>query len=132
MATTAGARFGGFRRWWLALTFVACSAAVGQGGEPRIVDLSLLVAPNYPCTWPAVGFAPFHIDHYLKIGPRSAYNSDILCIDGNTGTQLDVPPHSIPLPETNLPNAGPLGRMTTDRVPAGQVLGGGGVVDGRG
>jgi kynurenine formamidase len=113
----------------LAGFLVALGVAAGQGGEPRIVDLSLMVAPEYPCTWPAVGFAPFHIDHYMKIGERGAYNSDILCIDGNTGTQLDVPPHSIPLPETNLANAGPLGRMTTERIPAWQFAGEACVVD---
>jgi kynurenine formamidase len=111
----------GMRTMWAVL--VACAAAAGQGGEPRIVDLSLLVAPNYPCTWPAPGFAPFHINHYQRIGPESAYNCDLLCIDGNTGTQLDVPPHSIPLPETGLPNAGPMGRMTTERIPAWQFAG---------
>lgn len=126
---TAASRFRFGARRWVGLVLTACFAAAGQGGEPRIVDLSLVVAPEYPCTWPAVGFAPFHIDHYLRIGPRSAYNCDILCIDGNTGTQLDVPPHSIPLPETNLPNAGPLGRMTTERVPAWQFAGEACVVD---
>jgi len=116
-------------RLWIAIVLTAAIATAGQGGEPRVVDLSLLVAPEYPCTWPAAGFAPFHIDHYLKIGPRSAYNGDILCIDGNTGTQFDVPPHSIPLPETNLPNASPLGRMTTERIPAWQFGGEACIVD---
>ena len=61
----------------------------------RIVDLSLLVASEYPCTWPA-GFPLFQINHYQRPGPRGAYNSDLLTIDGNTGTQLDFPPHSVP------------------------------------
>ena len=69
------------------------------------------------------------MNHYLRIGPLSAYNSDILAIDGNTGTQLDVPPHSIPHPDTNLPNAGPYGRMFTDKVPAWQFGGEACVVD---
>src|SRR5437879_3019192 len=67
--------------------------------EPQFVDLSLLVGENYPCTWPA-GFPLFQIRHYQKIGPQHAYNSDIVTIDGNTGTQIDVPPHSIPRPGT--------------------------------
>jgi kynurenine formamidase len=66
---------------------------------------------------------------YLRIGPLSAYNSEVLIIDGNTGTQLDVPPHSIPLPETKLPNASPLGRMFTDKVPAWQYGGEACVID---
>jgi isatin hydrolase len=97
--------------------------------DARIVDLTLLVAPELPCTWPAAGFPPFHMNHYLKIGPTSPYNSDILAIDGNTGTQLDVPPHSIPHPDTNLPNAGPYGRLWTDKVPAWQFGGEACVVD---
>ena len=82
-----------------------------------------------PCTWPAPGFPQYHLDQYLRIGPLSAYNSDALTIDGNTGTQLDVPPHSIPHPDTNLPNAGPYGRVYTDKVPAWQFCGEACVID---
>src|ERR671926_504643 len=63
-----------------------------QGGKPaqkeqspRFIDLSLLVAPDYPCTWPT--FPVFQINHYQRIGRLGAYNSDVLVIDGNTGTQ---------------------------------------------
>src|SRR3954452_15919103 len=69
---------------------------------PRFIDLSLLVAPDYPCTWPT--FPVFQINHYQRIGRLSAYNSDILVMDGNTGTQLDVPPHSVTPPGSGLPN----------------------------
>ncbi len=126
------------RRWSAAIVLalaVCCGALAARGAEPaestrpRIVDLSLLVAADLPGAWPAPGFSPFHINHYLQICPRSPYNSDILAIDGNTGTQLDVPPHSIPLPETNLPNAGPYGRLFTDKVPAWQFCGEACVVD---
>ena len=37
----------------------------------RFLDLSLLVAPDYPCTWPT--FPPFQINHYRRIGRLSAY-----------------------------------------------------------
>src|SRR4029450_13094409 len=76
-------------------------------GEPRFVDLSLLIDPAYPITWPQ-NFPFFQINPFLRIGAWSSYNSDILTIDGNTGTQVDFPPHSIPAPNTKLPNAGPL------------------------
>jgi kynurenine formamidase len=110
---------------------LASAAGDATAAEPdqRVVDLSLLVAPELPGAWPAPGFAPFHLNPYQQIGPLSAYNSDILAIDGNTGTQLDVPPHSIPLPETGLPNAGPFGRLTTDQIPAWQFCGEACVVD---
>jgi kynurenine formamidase len=100
------------------------SAADGPG---RFVDLSLLVAPEYPCTWPT--FPPFQINPYQRIGPRSAYNSDVLVMDGNTGTQLDVPTHSVTRPDSGFPNAGKFGTVTTDKVPAWQFAGEACVID---
>ncbi len=122
-------------KWVLVLLLLVSSRVNAAGAdssppaEAKIVDLSLLVAPELPCTWPAAGFAPFHINHYRRIGPSSEYNSDILAIDGNTGTQLDVPPHSVPLPGSKLPNAGPWGKLFTDKVPAWQFCGEACVVD---
>ena len=94
-----------------------------------IVDLSLMVAPNLPATWPDPKIPNFQISHYLKIGPEGAYNSDILTIDGNTGTQLDVPPHSVARPELGFPNSGPYGHMFIDRVSPWQLGGEACVVD---
>jgi len=48
--------------------------------SPRFIDLSLLVAPDFPCSWPGAG-PGFQINHYQRIGPRSAYNTDILALD---------------------------------------------------
>jgi kynurenine formamidase len=93
-----------------------------------VVDLSLLVAPEMPCTWPA-RFPWFQIQPYRRLGPLSAYNSEILLIDPNTGTQMDVPPHSIPTPDSGLPNAGPTGKMFPENVPAWQFCGEACVVD---
>jgi kynurenine formamidase len=112
---------------------IAVSCAVAgptpvEAAEPQFIDLSLMVAPDLPGPWPA-GWPAFQINHYERIGKLSPYNSDLLVIDGNNGTQLDVPPHSIPLPESNLPNAGILGRMFTDKVAAWQFGGEACVVD---
>jgi len=107
---------------------VAADKPVAGTGRPQLIDLSLLVAPELPGPWPA-GWPAYQINHYERIGPLSPYNSDILVIDGNNGTQLDVPPHSIPLPESNLPNAGILGRLFTDKVAAWQFGGEACVVD---
>jgi kynurenine formamidase len=104
------------------------TAAARDDADARFVDLSLLVAPNMPCTWP-VAFPLFQINHAERIGPRSAYNSDILAIDGNTGTQLDFPPHSIPLPDSKLPNAGPAGKLFSEKIPAWQFGGEACVID---
>src|SRR5262249_11859369 len=50
--------------------------------ESKVIDLSLLVAADFPCTWPAPNWPLFQINHYRRIGPLSAYNSDLLTIDG--------------------------------------------------
>ena len=62
-------------------------------------------------------------------GPLGPYNSEALLIDGNTGTQLDVPPHSVTPPDSGLPNAGPFGRSFTDVIPAWQFGGEACVID---
>ena len=97
--------------------------------KAEVVDLSLLVAAELPCTWPHPRFAHFQINHYRRIGLASPYNIDILTIDGNTGTQLDVPPHSVARPELGLPNSGPFGHMFTDKVPAWRFGGEACVID---
>ena len=95
----------------------------------KFVDCSLLVAPEYPCTWPSAPFPRFQITHSRTIGPDSAYNIDSLVIDGNTGTQLDVPPHSVARPDLKRPKSGPLGLLYTDKVEAWQFGGEACVVD---
>lgn len=104
------------------------NAQTTAGSGQKFIDLSLMVSPELPGPWPA-GWPAYQINHYERIGPLSPYNSDVLVIDGNNGTQLDVPAHSIPVPETNLPNAGILGRMFTDKVPAWQFGGEACVID---
>ncbi len=88
------------RKLMTAAAFVLIGLAVASailGKEPvarpvpKFRDLSLLVAPELPCYWTA-GFPPFDLNHYQRIGPLSAYNSDILTIDEHTGTQFDAPP----------------------------------------
>jgi kynurenine formamidase len=107
---------------------VAWAACAAAHGEEAIVDLSLLVSADLPCNWPA-GWPRFQLSQYLKIGPLSAFNAEMLFIDGNTGTQLDVPPHSVAPPESDLPNAGVFGRVYTDKVPASQFCGEACVID---
>jgi kynurenine formamidase len=113
----------------LGVYLLAALSTIVTAAEPRFIDLSLIVAPEYPCTWPGPDWPMFQINHYLKIGPLSPYNSDIVVIDLNTGTQLDAPPHSIPRPSTKLPNAGPPGDMFTEKIPAWQFGGEACVID---
>ncbi|MDR3633113.1 MAG: cyclase family protein [Isosphaeraceae bacterium] len=97
--------------------------------ESRFIDHSLLVAPEYPCTWPAYPFPRFQLTHERTIGPASAYNVDVLLIDGNTGTQLDVPPHSVVRPDLKREKSGPLGLAYTDKIEPWQFGGEACVVD---
>jgi kynurenine formamidase len=115
---------------WIFLA-VGCPlpAAEPEKDTSQILDLSLLVSPEMPCTWPAPNWPLFQINHYRKPGALGPYNSDILTIDGNTGTQLDFPPHSIPLPDSRLPNAGPFGKAFSDVIPAWQFGGEACVID---
>ena len=111
---------------------VSLSAAepTTRPSEPsQVVDLSLLIAPEFPCTWPTAPFPRFQLMHQRTIGPESMYNVDVLLIDGNTGTQLDVPPHSVARPDLNREKSGPLGLAYTDRIEPWQFGGEACVVD---
>ena len=115
-------------------TVTAVSCAVAQENnaasqKTRFIDNSLLIAPEYPCTWPTYPFPRFQLSLQRPIGPDSAYHIDTLFIDGNTGTQLDVPPHSVTRPDLNRPKSGPLGLAYTDKIEAWQFGGEACVID---
>lgn len=106
------------------------SPAQDQNSDgPQFIDNSLLVAPEYPCTWPASPFPRFQITPARTIGPDSVYNIDTLLIDGNTGTQLDVPPHSVARPELKREKSSPLGFATIEKTEPWQFGGEACVVD---
>jgi kynurenine formamidase len=102
---------------------------VGAAAGSRFVDHSLMVAAEYPCTWPSHPFPRFSLTHQRTIGPDSPYNVDSLLIDGNTGTQLDVPTHSVARPELKREKSGPFGYSNTDKIEAWQFGGEACVVD---
>src|SRR5262245_19766807 len=115
-----------------ALTVIGQASAQcdgAPGGSPKFVDHSLPVSPEFPCTWPAAPFPRFQITHERVIGPDSAYNVDVLLIDGNTGTQLDVPPHSVARPDLGREKSGPLGLHYTERIEPWQFGGEACVID---
>ena len=97
--------------------------------ESRFIDHSLIVAPDFPCTWPSHPIPRFQIIHERTIGPHSAYNIDVLLIDGNTGTQMDAPPHSVARPELKRDKSGPHGLTYTDKIEAWQFGGEACVID---
>ena len=119
-----------FCAMWLALGGLSFLMLPGvQAEDSRFVDCSLLVAPEYPCTWPASPFPRFKIMHERTLGPYSAYNIDVLLIDGNTATQLDVPPHSVTRPDLKRPKSGDFGLAFTDKTEAWQFGGEACIVD---
>jgi kynurenine formamidase len=111
----------------LAALFPPACAFAEEGDAAKFLDLSLLVSTAYPSTWPT--FPRVVLDPAERIGPTSPYNSETLAFDGNTGTQLDVPPHSVTPPNSGLANAGEAGLITTDKVPAWQFGGEACVID---
>ena len=122
------------RRWRAFLGVMLLAADTGEAiaqstEKTKFVDHSLLIAPEFPCTWPSAPFPRFQITHQRVIGPESAYNIDVLLIDGNTGTQLDVPPHSVARPDLKREKSGPLGLAYTDKIEAWQFGGEACVVD---
>lgn len=108
---------------------LAAGDAASESADTKFIDHSLLVAPEYPCTWPTYPFPRFQIMRQWTIGPDSAYNVDVLLIDGNTGTQMDVPPHSVARPELKREKSGPFGLAYTDKIEAWQFGGEACVVD---
>ena len=116
------------------LVLMACVPLAAQDaeevtGHPEFVDHSLLIAPEYPCTWPTHPFPRFRITHDRVVGPDSVYNVDSLLIDGNTGTQLDVPPHSVARPDLKREKSGPLGLAWTETIEPWQFGGEACVID---
>ena len=107
------------------------SGSVLSQDAPKFIDHSLLIAKEYPCNWPTHPFPKFQIIHQTIVGPASPYNIDSLYVDGNTGTQLDVPPHSVARPDLKREKSGPLGLATTEKTEAWQFGGEACVVDSR-
>lgn len=113
----------------LVLVVSVAQADETQQAQSRFIDHSLMIAPDYPCTWPSHPFPRFAIIQSRTIGAESTYNIDTLLIDGNTGTQLDVPPHSVARPELKRDKSGPLGLAYTDKIEPWQFGGEACVVD---
>ncbi|MBM3846248.1 MAG: hypothetical protein FJ405_08185 [Verrucomicrobia bacterium] len=106
----------------LCLTFGGkCMAA------PHVHDLSLLVSPTLPSVWP-VGMMQHSVTPNRTFGP-GAYHRDLIAIDEHTGTQWDAPAHFVPPPDSGLPGAGPMGLITSEKVPAWQFCGEACVID---
>lgn len=93
----------------------------------KVCDLTLTIAPELPCVWPA-GMTPMAVIPTATFG-RSGRHRDMLVIDEHTGTQWDAPAHFVPPPDSGLPGAGPMGLVTGEKVPVWQFCGEACVID---
>jgi isatin hydrolase len=106
----------------------------------RVVDLSLTLSEDLPCVWPGAMLYRHVVDNWFETttgdnGPRLRcrtnvpYHTCFVGMDEHTGTHFDAPAHFVPPPGSGLPNAGPAGALTGDRVPLDQFFGPAAVVD---
>jgi kynurenine formamidase len=89
--------------------------------QSGVRDLTVLVSPRMPCVWP-VGMMPHVVMPTRQFGTSPCFR-EMVIIDEHTGTQWDAPAHFIPPPESGLPEAGPTGSLTGDKVPVWQFAG---------
>jgi isatin hydrolase len=103
----------------------------------RLVDLSLPLAEDLPCSWP--GHVPYRHtlhdwfeardDGPVAVVSRGPFHTRWLMLAEHTGTHFDAPTHWVPPPGSGLPGAGPAGAIATDLVPLEQLTGPAVVVD---
>ena len=106
----------------------------------RVVDLTLTLSEDLPCWWPTASPFRHTTDHWfanvdrdgsspLRSRSGAPFHSCVLSMDEHTGTHFDAPSHFIPPPGSDLPDAGPTGAITADRVALEQLMGPALVVD---
>src|SRR5687767_8653752 len=111
-------------------------AAVVAGYE--VVDLTVPLAENLPSHWPT--HMPFQRKIYNWYAPqpdqiqplhgfRGPYYTAFLTLDEHCGTHVDAPCHMIPPPDSGLPQAGPSGDITLDKVDISRFMGPAAVID---
>jgi len=104
----------------------------------RIVDLSVTLSEHLPGTWPEhMPFAHKNWSWYEKselptgasccsLGP---YVTHFMILDEHAGTHVDAPSHFIPPPGSGLPDAGPLGEASAEKLDLSKMIGPAAVVD---
>jgi kynurenine formamidase len=103
----------------------------------RLVDLSLPLAEDLPCSWPdnvpyrhtLFNWFEEREDGFGPIVSDGPFHTRWLMLAEHTGTHFDAPTHWVPPPGSGLPGAGPAGAVATDAVPLEQLTGPAVVVD---
>ncbi|HND55598.1 MAG TPA: cyclase family protein, partial [Pirellulaceae bacterium] len=78
--------------------------------------------------WPVGGLTPYNRVTRHQLGPH-ALRRDLILLDEHTGTQFDAPAHFVPPPDSGLEGAGPMGLVTSEKVPVWQFVGEACVID---
>lgn len=109
-----------------------------EAAADKIVDLSVTLSEHLPSTWPEhVPFAHknwswFEEDELptgastCSLGP---YVTHFFILDEHAGTHVDAPSHYIPPPQSELPEAGPLGATSAEKLDLTKLIGPAAVVD---
>ncbi|HVY78817.1 MAG TPA: cyclase family protein [Solirubrobacterales bacterium] len=104
----------------------------------KIVDLSVTLSEHLPTTWPEhMPFAHknwswFEEDELptgactCSLGP---YVTHFFILDEHAGTHVDAPSHYVPPPGSPLPEAGPLGATSAEKLDLSKLIGPAAVVD---
>ncbi|HEV8662174.1 MAG TPA: cyclase family protein [Candidatus Methylomirabilis sp.] len=107
--------------------------------DAEVIDLTVLISEQLPAHWPT--HAPFQRWTFNWFKPvKGAYTDNLAqsvfpyygqryVIDEHTGTQLDCPAHFIPPEGSGMPFAGPMGKMTCEKMPITQWIGPAVVID---
>jgi isatin hydrolase len=103
----------------------------------RVIDLSLLLAEDLPCSWP--GAPPYQhkvfnwftgdAEAIQPLVSRGPFHTRWLMLAEHTGTHFDAPTHWVPPPGSGIAGAAPAGAISTDGVPLGQLAGRAVVID---
>ncbi len=105
-------------------------AQLFQAGDAQVVDLSVLIAEDYPAWCP--GGQPFlraKFNWFEGSLSRAPFFDYVLFMEEHTGTHMDVPAHMIPPADTKLPHSGPQADITVEKIPVTQTMGPACVVD---
>jgi kynurenine formamidase len=109
-----------------------------DSGPGKLVDLSVTVSEHLPSTWP--DHMPFAHKNWswfeegelptgascCSLGP---YVTHFMIFDEHAGTHVDAPTHFIAPESSGLPEAGPLGETSADKLDLSKLMGAAAVVD---
>jgi isatin hydrolase len=104
----------------------------------EVVDLTVTLAEDAPAVWPGHMLFQHKVFNYYDSeteGPQPVlsragpYQTRWILVDEHTGTHFDAPTHFIPPPGSGLPNAGPAGDTSAERVRLEQLMGPAAVID---